>query len=498
MKIPKSIYNWLSLIGIFLAANSLILIIVLFIISITLDTGHSYWGLYIYIVLPLILILGLVLIPVGMLFHLKKKKAKEKESKLAWPVLNLNHPRHRRTLAIVSVITLVFVLISAGGSYQAFHYSESVEFCGKLCHSVMNPEYTTYLNSPHARVKCVECHVGEGADWYVKSKLAGLYQVYSVLFHKYSKPIATPLHNLRPARETCENCHWPQKFYAKKLRNQRGFLKDSANTAWNISLLMKIGPDYSALGLSEGIHWHISNDVKMEYIASTNDRETIPWIRYTNKKTGVVKVFQDEENKLTNKALDSLQIKVMDCMDCHNRPSHSYKSAPEYLDIAMLSGSIPTDLPYVKKAAMKVLKEEFPTSDSAIMMIKQGMYDYYQNKYPDIYSSKKPLLDKAISGIQLAFSLNNFPEMKASSESYLNHIGHLESNGCFRCHSGNHKSEKGETISKDCNLCHTIVSQGTTKNMKSVQMNESLEFKHPIDIGDDWKEKTCSECHRDL
>ena len=338
----------------------------------------------------------------------------------------------------------------------------------------------------------------EGADWYVKSKLSGLYQVYSVLFNKYSRPISTPLHNLRPARETCENCHWPQKFYAKKLRNQRGFLKDSANTAWNISLLMKIGPDYSAYGLSEGIHWHISSDIKMEYITSTNDRESIPWIRFTNKKTGIVKIFQDEENKLTKKAFDSLQVKVMDCMDCHNRPSHSYKSAPEYLDNAMLSGSIPTDLPYIKKAALKVLKSEFSTTDSARIMISQGIYAYYQGKYPNVFASKKPLIDKAIAGIQFAYSMNNFPEMKASSENYLNHIGHLESNGCFRCHSGNHKSENAEVISKDCNLCHTIVSQGTARNMKSVQMNESQEFKHPIDIGNDWKEKECSECHRDL
>jgi nitrate/TMAO reductase-like tetraheme cytochrome c subunit len=498
MKIPKSIYNWLSLAGIFLAANSLILIIILFIISITLDTGHSYWGLYIYIVLPLILIIGLIMIPIGMLLTYKKLKTKESISTHKLPILDLNHRNHRKTLAIVSIVTLVFVLISAGGSYQAFHYSESVDFCGKLCHSVMKPEYVTYLNSPHARVKCVECHVGSGADWYVKSKLSGLYQVYSVWFNKYPRPIPTPLHNLRPARETCENCHWPQKFYAKKLRNQRGFLKDSANTAWNISLLMKIGPDYSAYGLSEGIHWHISDDIKMEYVASTNDRESIPWIRYTNKKTGVVKVFQDQDNKLTDKAFDTLQVKIMDCMDCHNRPSHSYKSAPVYLDNAMLTGSIPTDLPYIKRAAMKVLKDQFSTSDSARLMIDQGINAYYKKKYPEIFTSKKLLIDKAIAGIQLAYSLNNFPEMKASNDSYLNHIGHLESNGCFRCHSGRHKSETGETISKDCDLCHTIVSQGTISAANAVKINESLEFKHPIDIGDDWKENACSECHRDL
>jgi nitrate/TMAO reductase-like tetraheme cytochrome c subunit len=498
MKIPKSAYNWLSLTGLFLAANSLILIIILFVISIIFNSGSSYWGLFIYIVLPSIMVMGLILVPIGMLLKLKKMKSHKKETGQNWPVLDLNHPRQRKTLITISLITLVLVVISAGGSYQAFHYTESVGFCGKLCHTVMEPEYVTYLNSPHARVKCVECHVGEGADWYVKSKLSGLYQVYSVFFNKYPRPIATPIHNLRPARETCENCHWPQKFYAQKIRNQRGYLKDSANSPWNISLLMKIGPSYSAHGLSEGIHWHISEDIHMEYIASTNDREVIPWIKYTNKKTGVVKIYQDPDNTLTAKAFDTLKVKTMDCMDCHNRPSHAYKSAPVYLNNALLSGAIPNNLPYVKKAAMKVLKEQFPTLDSAKMLIQQGIYAYYEERYPEIFKSKKVLIDKAIVGIQQAYSLNTFPEMKASSSSYLDHIGHLESDGCFRCHSGKHKTEKGEVISNDCNLCHTIVAQGPANEMRTVPMNESLEFTHPIDIGTDWKDNKCSECHRDL
>jgi hypothetical protein len=497
MRIPKSAYNWLSATGFILSLNCVLLMIILFVISLTVGGSNAYLGIFIYIVLPTILVLGLILIPIGMLFAVRRKE-KVADTGLKWPILDFNHRKTRRSLTIVSAFTLVFVLVSAMGSYQAYRYTESVEFCGKLCHRVMEPEYVTYLNSPHARVRCVECHVGEGASWYVKSKLAGLYQVYSVMFDKYPRPIPTPIEDLRPARETCEKCHWPQKFYEKKLRSIRGFLSDSSNSQWNYAMLMKIGPSFSAFGLTEGIHWHINPDVTIEYIASTADRETIPWVKYTNSKTGDVQIFQDPENPLDQTLLDSLETRSMDCMDCHNRPSHSYKSAVVYMDNALISGNVPEELPFIKKAAMRVLGNQFSTADSALLEIRNNITAYYQEKHPEIFENNHDQIEKAITGIQDEFRKNTFPGMKASSSSYLNHIGHWESDGCFRCHSGRHVSEKGITISKDCNLCHTIIAQGTTADLKTVSYMDTLEFKHPVDIGTAWKESNCSECHRPM
>ncbi|MEI6059682.1 MAG: NapC/NirT family cytochrome c, partial [Bacteroidota bacterium] len=257
MKMPKNAYNWVTITGFLLAVNSLIVIILLFIFSLLSHESNSYMGLFNYIVVPAFMVLGLLLIPIGMLNKRKKMKGQLATTQ-KWPILDMNHKIQRTAVIRISIITLVLLVASAMGSYQAFHYTESVKFCGELCHKVMEPEYTAYQHSSHANVKCVECHVGEGAGWYVKSKLSGLYQVYSVIFKKYPTPIATPLHNLRPASETCERCHWPEKFYSQKLRNLRVYLADSGNTEWNMSLLMKIGPQYSAKGLSEGIHWHIN------------------------------------------------------------------------------------------------------------------------------------------------------------------------------------------------------------------------------------------------
>jgi len=497
MKPSKNFYNWMSLAGFVIAANSLLVILVLFLFSLFSTQSNTYLGLFIYIIVPMFLVIGLLMIPLGIMLKIRKKENITEETG-NWPVFNLNDTKFRKGFITITAITVVLLLISAMGSYEAFKYSESVEFCGTLCHQVMEPEYVSYQHSPHARVACVECHVGEGAGWYMKSKLSGLYQVYSVTFKKYARPIETPLHNLRPARETCERCHWPEKFYSRKLVNIRSYLTDSASTEWNNSLLMKIGPEFSSLGHSEGIHWHINRDFKIEYASTTNDRESIPWVKMTNLKTGEVKTFMDEENPIDKAALDTLPARTMDCMDCHNRPSHLYRSPTFYINNAMVAGKIPKDIPYIKKAAMEALKVTYTTADSAMSEIEKTIVGFYKENYPEIYTRESARITAAIGAIQAEYKVNAFPYMRADATRYLNHIGHLESDGCFRCHSDRHKTEKGETISRDCDLCHTIINQGPTGNVTASTTDKSLEFEHPVPIKGVWKTSFCSECHKVL
>ncbi|MEI8047697.1 MAG: NapC/NirT family cytochrome c [Bacteroidota bacterium] len=496
-KNARVFYNWISLTGFILTANSLILILILFLFSVLSKQSNTYLGLYIYIILPAFLVLGLVLIPIGVLFNIRKKKAAHR-SEDSWPIIDLNQRKDWATIVKIFLITSIFLVASAMGSYRAFQYSESVEFCGKLCHIQMEPEYVTYQHSAHARVTCVECHVGAGADWYVKSKMSGLYQVYSVLFKKYTQPIATPIYSLRPQRETCERCHWPEKFYSRKLRSQRSYLADSANTEWNVALLMKIGPEFSPMGLTEGIHWHINKNFRIEYVSDSRNRESIPWVKLTNLKTGEVKVFTDEENPLDKKVFDTLEVRNMDCMDCHNRPSHLFKSAPDYIDNAFISGLIPKNIAYFKKAAMEALKNPYPDNATAMRDINGIMLNYYKKEHPDALKKDEQRVRNAIASVQGEYKLNAFPYMRADASQYLNHIGHLESEGCFRCHSGRHKTAKGESISRDCTLCHTFIAQGKTGNITDASIRSTLEFVHPTDIGTKWKTEFCSECHRAL
>ncbi len=498
MKLPPSSKNWLTIIGSIIAAINLLLILLLFVISTIFDKGSTNLGLFIYIILPGFLIFGLLLIPIGMFLERKRifKGLVHEAARL--PYIDLNDPSHRNGFIIFTITTIIVLFLSTLGSFKAYHITESVEFCGTLCHQVMEPEHTAYLNSPHANVACVECHVGSGASWYVKSKLSGLHQVYAVMTNIYPRPIETPLHDLRPARETCEKCHWPQKFYARSLWTNKYFLADSANTEWDIMLQMKTGPEYSGLGLKEGIHWHINPDVNIEYISENDKRENITYVKYTNKSTGKVTIYRNENNPVSDSLISASSTRTMDCIDCHNRPSHNYKSPSVYFNKAMLTGAVSKSIPFFKKAAMDILRETFTDKDTAMMKIEEGIARFYKTDYSDYYDKNRNLIDSSVASVQKAFNQNTFPRMKVTYDHYPEHIGHLESDGCFRCHNDSFKSEDGRTISRDCNQCHTIVGQGTPGNMQYTSIRENLEFQHPVDIGTAWKESNCSECHSAL
>jgi hypothetical protein len=261
---------------------------------------------------------------------------------------------------------------------------------------------------------------------------------------------------------------------------------------------MKIGADYSALGLIEGIHWHINPDVKIEYYASDQRNEEIPWVRFSDLKTGEQRIYTDQENPLDVSEIPADQIRTMDCMDCHNRPSHSYKPPAIFVNEAMTSGLIPDALPEIKSLAMEICAEELSSSDSAMAYIRKTILDFYSTHYSEIIESKPTLVETAISGLQQIYSENIFPEMKVRWSAYPNHIGHLEFNGCFRCHNNRHTSAAGRVISKDCNQCHMIIAQGIPDEMEYASFGNPLNFKHPVDIDQAWQEGFCTDCHTGL
>ena len=496
IRLPHSSYNWTTLVGAIIALVSLSMIVFFFVIS-SLTTQRPYIGLIIYIILPVFLILGLLLIPIGMYLRIRKERKEKTIVATEWPHIDLNDIRHRNAFFIFAIGSAIFLFLSSVGSYEAFHFTESVTFCGKICHSVMVPEYSAYQSSPHARVACVDCHVGPGAGWYVRSKLSGLYQVYAVTLGSYPKPIPTPITNLRPARETCEECHWPEKFYARELLVQKHYLADENNSEWDIGLTLKIGGTYSEQALTEGIHWHINPNVKIEYKASDDRRQQIPWVKFTDLETGKSIIFKDQDQPLKQEQLDTLETRVMDCIDCHNRPSHDYNPPAFFVNNAITAGAIPKELPMIKSLAMDLCGTDYSSTDTAMIAIKDGINSYYKENYPEIFSGKKYLVDKAISGLQASYKKNIFPEMKVKWSAYPNNIGHLEFMGCFRCHNDTHQSADGKVISKNCNLCHLINAQGRPDTLQVTSIENSLEFHHPN--GDDsWKEAMCVDCHTGL
>ncbi len=495
LELPSSSKNWVSLIGATIALIALFMIVFLFVITTFFSGQPIYLGLIIYMLLPGVLIFGLILIPVGML--VTRKKIIKSQNVL--PFIDLNMKRHRNAVIVFISGTSLFFLLSAVGSYEAFHYTESVAFCGTLCHEVMQPEFDAYQHSSHAKVACAECHIGAGADWFVKAKISGLHQVYSVLTNSYSRPIPTPIANLRPARETCEQCHWPQKFYATKWRTEHYYLNDEDNTPWDIIVNMKLRTNTISSSSDKGIHWHIDPDVQIEYIATDEKKEQIPWVKYTNRKTGEEVIYQSEEDPLEADSTANYQTNMMDCLDCHNRPAHSYKPPAFFINDAITAGIIPIELPEIKSLAMEICAEDFSTSDSAMLYIKTTITEFYETDYPEIVESDKEMIEKAIKGIQDKYIVNIFPEMKVKWDAYPNHIGHLEFNGCFRCHDDQHSSEDGQIISWDCNICHSIKAQGNPEDLEMATITGFIDFRHPGEVEEDeWKDTYCTDCHTGL
>ena len=487
-------HNWTSVAGFVLAIVSSLIILFLLGINLIVGIKSPYIGILLYIILPAFLVLGLLLIPSGMYLRWRQvRKGGELRSK--WPRIDLNDERHRRSAIIFLLGTSFFILMSSVGIYQAYQFTESVVFCGRFCHTVMKPEYTAYQQSPHARVKCVECHIGPGVGWYAKSKLSGLYQVYAVLANVYPHPISTPIRNLRPARATCEQCHWPGEFFGAMQRSFDHYLYDKTNSHWPINMLLKVGGGNRMMAREEDIHWHVNPGVTVEYIARDKRRQDIPWVRVTDKKTASVKVFQDESKPLSQKDISGTVPRLMDCMDCHNRPSHNFNSPDYEIDLRLSSGGIDPSIPEIKRVAAQAMTGEYRSEPEALKGIETSINDFYRTTYPALFSSKKATINSAVKSTQEAFLKNIFPAMKVKWSDYPNEIGHFIFRGCMRCHDGKHKSDEGLIIPNDCHTCHIILEQGKSGPRETLNLETGQEFRHPVDIGKAWQQMGCYGCH---
>lgn len=494
MRLPPLVHNRISYIGAGIAGLMFTAIVFLFIVNTLVGHGRApYAGIVIFVVLPSVLMLGLLLIPIGMLIERRRVRLTGVRSIPRFPVVDLNVPQERNAVVIFAFGTIILLFCSIFGSYQAYEATESVAFCGATCHTVMEPEHVTYQHSPHARVRCVDCHVGAGANWYVKSKLSGLYQVYSVAFDKFPRPIVGPIESLRPAQDTCEQCHWPQMFFGSQERRRMHFLSDEHNSPWELRLLVRTGGGRTALGPTTSIHWHIDSHV--DYVATDRSRQQIPWVRVTDAATGQQTVYRTSDSPIATDPPPGADVRTMDCMDCHNRPAHIYHSPSASLDDALGSGAIATTLPFIKREGMRLLANPYASVDEALASIDSGVRGFYQQTYPDPAGQRDADVRGAVTALQQIYQRNFFPAMAARWDVYPENTGHKIFRGCFRCHDGLHESADGKVISNDCTACHLITAQGPPDALDRSTQPDGLSFHHPGDVGDAWQAMACPDCH---
>ncbi len=444
--------NAISLAGTALAIASLILIVCLFLIQQMGYEGGPYLGILTFLVFPGLAIAGLILIPIGsFLWRRKVRQTPEGRDIPRLPVFDLNNEKTRKWTLIFIGITIFNVIILSGATYKGIHYMESVEFCGLACHSVMEPEHTAHAVGPHSRVPCAGCHIGPGADWFVKSKLDGAWQLVSVNLDLYPKPIPTPLHDLRPARDTCEQCHWPTKFVGDKLKVIKHYEEDEANTELTTALLIKVGGE--GLNHSTGIHWHVDPNIEIRY-RSDDAREEIYEVEFTDTD-GTLMHFEDRRAPE-----DGGVWRTMDCVDCHNRPAHQYKQPGPEIDRAIEDGLIARSLPFVKREAMRVIQENYPSHEEARAVMTAELQSFYAENYPDVAQEQAEAIEAAATALGDIYSVNVFPGMEIWWNTYPNHIGHETSAGCQRCHARAMRTEEREQITNDCETCHIILAEG--------------------------------------
>ncbi|HXR07632.1 MAG TPA: NapC/NirT family cytochrome c [Candidatus Acidoferrum sp.] len=483
---PLSLFrNWVSLAGLVLMASSIFAFLLLFFLDTLAYASNPYVGILTFLVAPAFFFAGLMILLFGA-WRWRRRLAKIGGG--AGPLrinVDLSRPHDRRVLAFFIPASVGFLLLTAMGSYHTYHFTESVEFCGESCHTVMKPELTTYLHSPHARVACAECHIGKGATWYVRSKLSGTYQVYATLAHKYPTPIPAPVKNLRPAQETCEQCHWPKKFVGNLDRTLSYFLPDQSNSLYSVRLLLKVGGDDPTHGPVGGIHWHMNVANRIEYFATDQARQKIPWVRVTDPQ-GVVTEYRTKE--FTND-VSQMPKRTMDCMDCHNRPAHKLQAPESAVNLSMsltnVDPHIDPSLPYIKTNAVGVLCRTYTNQTEALQTIATTLAQQFPND---------PRIRGTIAAVQQIYTNNFFPEMKASWRDYPDNIGHKDFPGCFRCHDGKHLSTTGQSTIKanDCNACHLILAQGSGAQLNQINA-QGQKFAHPIDEYDPAYQ--CTDCH---
>jgi len=428
--------------------------------------GHvqnPYVGIVLFLILPAIFFIGLALIPIGI--YLGKRQIQQGLADAAVD----RRTALRRLAWFFAITTLANILIGTQVTYRAVKHMETPQFCGGSCHT-MAPELAAYQNSPHSSVECVECHVTPGAVGWLNSKTSGIRQLVHTVLRTSPKPVPAGLATgkLVPSAGTCEHCHWPQNFNGVRLRVFSKFADDEKNTPSETVLLMLTGGNKFA-----GIHGaHLGSGVRIRYAATDATRQTIPWVEYRNTTTGDSQTFA--ESGSTADSVKSLPTYEMQCVDCHNRPTHVFDLPERAVDKGLAQGNIPVTLPYVKKESVELLKASYNTGKEAAEKLPAAFVSFYQKAYPELYAQRSQEVRQAAEAVLAIYNRNVFPDLKVTWGTYPNNLGHTDAPGCFRCHDGSHTSANGKTIAQDCDSCHQSLAtdEATPEILKTLGIDE--------------------------
>ena len=484
----------LAAVGGALFSAGIFLFLILLVYDLTSSVDNPYRSLVTFIIAPFIITAGFLIFMLSVWVQVRAARKRGETVKFSLSI-DPTDPGYMKNLWRFLGLSAVLIFLVIYSGTRAYDATDSVAFCGETCHVVMEPQNVTYHNSAHAKVPCVECHIGPGASFYVRSKMDGIRQLFATALDTYSRPIETPVHNLRPAQETCEECHWPRQFYGEKMVTHTYYRTDEDNSPWTVKLLVKIGGGNPRTGILEGIHWHMIGTNTIEYVAVDEKRQDIVWVRLVSSEGDTV-IYRDPEADSPDFENPETEVRKFDCMDCHNRPSHSFLPPAKGLNLALSTRQISPELKYIRQVGLDLLNDEYSTREEANQAIRTKLPEYYRENHSDLSGNNGEDIEQAVNVLLKVYNENFFPEMKTDYRVRENNLSHFVNDGCFRCHDGVMENEQGQTLSHDCSTCHLIVSQGPSETISELESDLSgLDFKHPEDIDEVWREFKCTECH---
>lgn len=440
MRLPSAVRNPVSTIGMAIATATAVVFLALLAMEWLGAISNPYSGLVTFIAVPAGFVFGLLLIPIGAKWSARRRRLDPDAAE--WPVIDLRDARQRMTLFAVVAMTFVNVVIVSSAAYGGMHYMEQRSFCGQVCHTTMEPEFVSQEAWPHAKVACVGCHVGPGVGSLIESKLAGTRQLWHLVTNQVPRPVPAPARSLGDTGATCEGCHWRGRATGDVTRIVRDYASDETSSESVTTLRMHVG---TANG--PGIHTHVGLDI--EYVATDATRAEIPYVRVRHAD-GTVREFVAQG--VTPEQVAAGTKRQMDCTDCHNRPAHTYFFTSERaVDTAIALGRIPRELPFVRREALAAVKGDYADRAAAMSAIAARLTGFYTSRSVD-----QAIVRRAVAGTQDLWAHNVFPAMRVSWGSYPNHLGHIDTPGCFRCHNEEHTAKDGKVISQDCELCHAM------------------------------------------
>jgi hypothetical protein len=442
--------HWLSWVGLVLVITAVSTSLVVLPAKLSSGVDNPYKGLVTNLLLPLALLSGLVVTGLGMV--LGRRRIRER---LRAGVVD-RRPALQRLIAFLVITVGANVVVGTQLTYRAVHYMDTPQFCGTACHA-MRPEFVGHQDSNHASVPCAECHVAPGAGGWVASKMNGTRQLWQTITGSYPRPVQSALESGRlvPSKVTCERCHWADKIVATRLLVHPSYASDELNTASYTVLMMLVGGSRMP-----GIHHaHFAGGFEIRYAATDAKRETIPWVESRNTRTGETRTFLAEGAR--PEQVQALPKIPMQCVDCHDRPTHAFLPADRALNRAIALGQVPLTLPFIKKEGLAALQTTYASGAEAARKIPAAIETYYKTRHPQVYAERPSEVTAAGQAILAVYNRHVFPDLKVTWGTYANNLGHTDSPGCFRCHAGGHATPGGKnTITADCGACHQVLADG--------------------------------------